>query len=366
MKNSFTLLFLSAILACSFTARAGRPINGTTTFSTTSATVKASGVASGGLTAFNVEGFDFTMKNLSSATMNIEVWDGVVGTGNGVAFYEASSSINPPITSITLKSNDGARFDFTSIGINATNSTNGNASITITGLNALGNPVSGASMTGTASATALTTFSASSNPAFTAIYSVRITSSDMIYVFLDNISLANVGSTLPLTWLDFRAARQDKNVVLNWSTATEQDTKDFTIQHSTDRNNWNTIGTLKAAGNSQAIQQYRFVHASPNDDANYYRLVQADLDGQVSYSKIAFISLSDKRQGLSVYPNPVQNGRLVVKLEKTAVIQIFNSSGVVVLQKQLKAAEEVVPVDQLPKGVYQVTNGTTTKTFVIQ
>ena len=69
---------------------------------------------------------------------------------------------------------------------------------------------------------------------------------------------------------------------------------------------------------------------------------------------------------ISVYPNPVQNGRLVVKLEKTAVIQIFNSSGVVVLQKQLKAAEEVVPVDQLPKGVYQVTNGTTTKRFVIQ
>lgn len=368
MRNTISLLFASAFLACSFFAEAARPINGTTTFATTSATLIASGTASGpgGLTAVNVEGFNFNLTTASGATMKIEVWDGFVGTGNGVAFYESTSTINPPITGITLKSNDGARFDFASIGINATNSSSGDATVTITGLNSSGNPVSGATFTGTASAVTLSTFSVSSNPAFKAIYGVRITSSDMNYVFLDNINLANVGSTLPVTWLDFRATRQEQNILLNWSTATEQNTKEFTVQHSTNRINWNTIGTLKAAGNSQAIRQYSFVHTSPNNDVNYYRLAQADLDGQIAYTKTVLIRLSDKQQGLSVYPNPVQNGRLVVQLEKAATIQIVNSSGVVVLCKQLQATEEIVPVNNLPKGVYHITDGSVTKSFVIQ
>jgi hypothetical protein len=368
MRNSITLLFITVFVTCSFFAKAARPINGTTTFSTISASLKASGIASGpgGLTAFNVEGFNFNLTTSAGATMNIEVWDGLVATGNGVAFYESTSTTNPPISGITLKSNDGARFDFVSIGVNATNSSNGNATITITGLNSAGNPVSGASFTGSASAVALSTFSVSSNAAFKGIYGVRITSSDMNYVFLDNVNLANVGSTLSLTWLDFKAIRQDKNTFLNWSTATEQNTKDFTIQHSTNTIHWNTIGTLKAAGNSQAIQQYRFVHTSPNSDANYYRLLQADLDGQIAYSKIVFLSLSDKTQTLSVYPNPVQNGRLVVKLENPTSIQIVNSDGVVVLRKLLNATEEVLQVNNLPKGVYQLTTGSATKTFLIQ
>lgn len=368
MKNNITLLFAGTFLVCSFFAKAARPINGTTTFNSTAAALKASGAANGtgGLTALDVEGFNFNLTTLSAATMNIEVWDGAVSTGNGVAFYESTSTINPPITGITLKSNDGARFDFVSIGINATNSSSSDASVTITGLNAAGNPVSGATFTGTASAISLSTFNVSSNPAFKAIYAVRITSGDMNYVFIDNINLANVGSTLPLTWLEFKATRQDKNILLNWSTATEQDTKDFIVQHSTNTTNWNTIGMLKAAGNSQSIRQYSFVHTSPNSDANYYRLVQSDQDGQISYSKVVFVSFSEKLKGLSVYPNPVQNGRLVVKLENAGAILVINSSGVVVLRKQVKATEEKIAVDNLPKGVYQITNGSVTKSFVIR
>lgn len=108
------------------------------------------------------------------------------------------------------------------------------------------------------------------------------------------------------------------------------------------------------------------MHTSPNSDANYYRLLQADLDGQIAYSKIVFLSLSDKTQTLSVYPNPVQNGRLVVKLENPTSIQNVNSDGVVVLRKLLNATEEVLQVNNLPKGVYQLTTGSATKTFLIQ
>lgn len=368
MRKTTAFILTAFFLLASFIANAGRPVDGTTAFTTTSTGLKASGNAgvAGGITAINVEGFNFNLTTaVSGPVMNIEVWDGAVSSGNGVAFYESTSTVNPPITGITITSNDGTRFDLVSLGINATNSSNGNATVTVTGLNASGNPVSGATITGVASATALSVFSAGTNNAFKSIFGIRITSSDMNYAFIDNITLANVGSTLPVTLMDFTAKKGNKGIRLNWQTAMEQDAESFSVQHSTDAINWTTIGRVNAAGNSQSTQYYNYLHVDPNPGNNHYRLIERDRNGKQTISKVVALSFVANNSALSVYPNPVTGSIVTVQLAKPGQIQIRNSSGIVVLQKQLQATVQQVEVSQLPKGIYTLTAEGETRTILI-
>lgn len=359
--------FISVCLFFTCAANAGTPVNGTTAFNSVSAGVKASGNAGtgSGITAGNIEGFNFNLTTATSGpTMIIEVWDGAVGTGNGVAFYESTSVINPLFSGITITANDGSQFDLTSIGINAESSGGGNTTVTITGLNSSGTAVSGATATGVASVTALTNFNVSGNVAFKGIYGIKITSSDIVYAFIDNIAMVNV-TTLPLTWLDFSAKTQDNNVALKWSTASEQGTKNFIIQHSANGIDWNKAGETPAAGNSSINKYYSYTDASPFSGANYYRLIQQDVDGRQTYSKVIYVYLGDQLFHFSVYPTVVTNGLLNVKLYKKLIVQIFNSVGNLVMLKELQPGIQQVKLGPLQAGVYQIRAAAETISFII-
>jgi len=367
MSNIKTLFLLFVCLLFISFANAGRPINGTTVFNSVSAGVKASGNGSGpGITATNIEGFNFNLTTATSGpTMMIEIWDGFVSSGNGVAFYEQTSSINPLFSGIKITSNDGAAFDLLSIGINAQSSLGGNSTVTITGLNSSGNPISGATATGVASVSTLTTFNLSGNAAFKTISGIRITSTDVIYAFIDNINLANVGTVLPLSWLDFSAISSNNSVVLNWSTATEQNSRDFIIQQSINGTDWNTVGTTLAAGNSSTVRSYSYVHTTPGNGANYYRIIQQDIDGRQNYSKVLVINLRDKSAHLALYPSVAANGFINVKLDKKTQVQVFNSSGSVVMVKELQQGVSQLLLDKLPAGVYHLKAGNENCSFII-
>ncbi len=367
MTTSKFHLLIFICLLFTFAATAGKPINGTTAFNSVSPGVKASGNAgtASGITAGNLEGFDFKLTTATSGpTMVIEVWDGFVSTGNGVAFYEATSGINPLFTGITITSNEGSRFDLNSIGINAQSGAGGNTTVTITGLNAMGVAISGATTTGLASVYSLTTFNVNANTAFKGIYGIRITSSDLVYAFIDNISLVNVTVT-PLNWLDFSSKNLDKNVILNWSTAAEQGTSHFIIQRSANGTDWDNIGTTAAAGNSTNQKFYTYTDVVPFSGTNYYRLVQKDLDGNQSYSKIIFLNRNENLFNFSVYPTMLTNGLLNVKLTKKMPVQIFNCVGKLVMVKELQPGIQQLNLENLPSGIYRIRAATETLSFII-
>lgn len=348
MKFIFTL----ALSFITLLGIAGIPSNGTTNFNSLPESNLANGPNSG-ITASNIEGFDFTLiAQLPSATMAIDIWDGVVGTGNGVAFYESTSSINPNFSEILVKANSSARFDLLSIGINAQSSSGGNTVVTITGLDLNGNAVAGATITGTASDIALTTFDVSSNAAFKGIYSFRITSDDVVYAFLDNISLMNVVSTLPVRWDDFKATKKLSNVQLDWATTFEQNTSNFIIQHSNQENDWQTIGNVKAAGNSDIKQSYSFIHNYPANGVNNYRIIQVDLDGKKSISKIVSIKIQSISY-LNISPNPVVSNTLNVRTNETLNIEIVDLSGkLMITAKTLVPGLNSIDISKFGKGMY--------------
>ncbi|MBC8173648.1 MAG: hypothetical protein H7X71_07070, partial [Chitinophagales bacterium] len=91
---------------------------------------------------------------------------------------------------------------------------------------------------------------------------------------------------LPIELTQFYAVCNDQTTVLNWSTATELNSNEFTIEKGTDAHNFETIGVIPAAGNSYTTQFYTFTDEAPSFGNTYYRLKQTDKNGQAFYSTV--------------------------------------------------------------------------------
>ena len=172
--------------------------------------------------------------------------------------------------------------------------------------------------------------------------------------------------SLPVTWLSFTATKQSSSVVLTWSTAIEQNTKDYKVQHSINGATWSDIGIVPAAGNSNIVQQYSFVDQNPVNDLNYYRLLQRDVDDKINYSKVVLFNFSDAEHMLRIYPNPVLNGTMTVSLKQASIVCVYNSIGVKLIHKEFPAGEHQFNLSQLSKGTYYLKVKDDAVLFVIQ
>jgi len=103
-------------------------------------------------------------------------------------------------------------------------------------------------------------------------------------------SLDVAGSgTLAVKIISFTARKGNRDVVLNWQTATEINNKGFQIQRSTDGFHWNTIGFVNGNINSSIQQNYQFIDATPLAGQSFYRLAQLDVDNNAIFSPVVSI-----------------------------------------------------------------------------
>ena len=97
--------------------------------------------------------------------------------------------------------------------------------------------------------------------------------------FRPNLKLAMSDASLPIELSTFDGVNKGNNNYLFWVTASEQNTSHFNLQKSRDGENWETIMTLSAAGNSNTKIDYDVVDYKVDPIINYYRLQQYDNDG---------------------------------------------------------------------------------------
>ncbi|MFN3446998.1 MAG: T9SS type A sorting domain-containing protein, partial [Bacteroidia bacterium] len=141
----------------------------------------------------------------------------------------------------------------------------------------------------------------------------------------------------------------DRTSQIKWQTALEYNAAKFVIQRSTDKLKWITRGEVKSQGNSTTTTNYYF-----NDDVSglnnvvYYRLVQTDLDGASTISKVVGVVLSKQViTTLQVYPNPANDKFVVSGL--TGKAQVYDITG----KQQLEiTADGEVNISHLPAGIY--------------
>lgn len=108
-------------------------------------------------------------------------------------------------------------------------------------------------------------------------------------------------ATLPISLTSFTGKAIDKNILLSWNTASEENNDYFDIQHSADGKTFSSIGKINGAGNSKVSKDYSFVDENPYAGTSYYKLVQHDFDGKTSDSKVVAVNSNIAAATLSVY-----------------------------------------------------------------
>lgn len=185
--------------------------------------------------------------------------------------------------------------------------------------------------------------------------------------------IAGTHAPLPIELVSFNATPVEQRVDLRWTTASEQNNANFSVERSMDMLVWEAVIVMPGAGNSQVVLNYSTTDMSPLPRTSYYRLRQTDFDGVSTVSDIVSVSFNGAVGTLNVFPNPAQD--LVTAIydaeEGTAKLSVFNELGQAMsLPVQTKAGRTEFDVSMLPAGTYVVmltTNGNvTTQRLLVQ
>ncbi len=181
-------------------------------------------------------------------------------------------------------------------------------------------------------------------------------------VFTVNVTCAS----LPVKWLSFTTTTlKNQTIQLNWSTASEQNSKDFSVQHSNDGLNWNTFGTVAAAGNSSSISNYGYKHNNAVKGNNFYRILQSDSDGKSSYSETKTIYLSIAQE-INIISSQVMNNVLQVQVHKTTQLALYNAEGKLLLKKLFTPGLQQISMSNYTKGIYYIMTNNTIEKIIVQ
>src|SRR5450631_3072004 len=120
------------------------------------------------------------------------------------------------------------------------------------------------------------------------------------------LSLAAAAAPLPLHWLSVSAFSQNDLVYVQWSTADEENDKDYQVQKSLDGSDWSDPALPVAARNTSGPNQYTWTDPSIAAGQVYYRIRGLDNDGVFSYSKTVVVAgAGTGENSITIFPNPV-------------------------------------------------------------
>lgn len=166
---------------------------------------------------------------------------------------------------------------------------------------------------------------------------------------------------LPIQLLNFTVIQKSNDAVLQWSTSQEINSKDFTVQSTSDYDatEWENIGTVTAAGNSSVRKNYSFTDIgviNSGRDIVYYRLVMKDIDGKTEMSDIVVLKIKNADHwDVQLLSNPVKDNVkiLVTGVKGRANLSINDINGKILYKMQIQNqnGQILIPVI-LQKGIY--------------
>ena len=195
-----------------------------------------------------------------------------------------------------------------------------------------------------------------------ALTAVDLTTVATVGGMVNSLTFNAESVALPVTLINFsgRLNETETYSFLSWSTASEVNNDKFILERSTDGRYFRSVSTIRGAGTSASVNSYQF-----SDDLSqissgilYYRLLQVDLDGTKTYSKI--ISLSRKGAepiSMKVFPNPGRRNFVIglsSKPEKPVQIRIFSKDGKLVQSDNFNSQEYGLDMKNSPAGIYLV------------
>ena len=166
---------------------------------------------------------------------------------------------------------------------------------------------------------------------------------------------------VPITLTEFKGTLQNKNVLLQWTTSTEVNSKQFELEKSFDGTTYRKIATIPAAGNSNTAKQYSYTDREPLTEKNYYRLRSVDIDDKYKLSNIVLIKPPGMPQDILVMGNPFKNNiqvRFVKSPETGGELRLVDMAGRLMATQRFNQGEQqiqfMIPAGKLSKGAYML------------
>lgn len=177
---------------------------------------------------------------------------------------------------------------------------------------------------------------------------------------------------LPVELLDFSAEKAKNSIQLSWVTATEIDNDYFTLERSSDGDNFNEIAVIRAAGNSNEESFYSYDDRGYPEGKIYYRLRQTDYNGSFSYSRIIGLQIENSVDDIAIFPNP-SSEFIVIQMtglvSSTIKIQLYDLQGKLLRTAQILPGSTISYLDTetLYSGNYlvKIVDGMQTSTHKI-
>lgn len=165
---------------------------------------------------------------------------------------------------------------------------------------------------------------------------------------------------LPVKLSYFNGKHENDKVVLDWVTETEINNDYFTIERAKDNLNYEAIGTVIGAGNSNTTKKYIKEDNGLQSGIYYYRLRQTDFDGQSKFIGEIVVRISDLADFV-LAPNVTSaDTKIEMFLSKPTYVNItiVDVSGKVVFEEKKELpkgiASYAIPSSDFAKGTYIV------------
>ncbi|RYE19242.1 MAG: hypothetical protein EOP51_20315 [Sphingobacteriales bacterium] len=174
-----------------------------------------------------------------------------------------------------------------------------------------------------------------------------------------------IEGVLPLRWQSFTAQPAGNNVLLKWSTAMEQNTASFVVEHHSGNQQWKQIASLPAAGNSSQPTAYQFIHTAANNGDNYYRIQQLDKDAAFSYSNTVRLQMQKQASQLQLVNNLVDKGLLQINVQSPQYISIYDMQGRQLQRHHVAAGLQSIDISKLAAGRYTLAGAAERIAFIV-
>ncbi|WPP48418.1 hypothetical protein [Catalinimonas niigatensis] len=176
--------------------------------------------------------------------------------------------------------------------------------------------------------------------------------------------ISDANNPLPVELTSFSASLLEPHVELNWETASEINSDFFSVERSENGKDFQEIGQLKAAGDSDTPLQYRYIDeqaARRFSGSLFYRLRTVDFDGSFEYSDITAVSISE--DDIPMITAFAREGEASMKLFTRAIepgdyhIWITDLSGRKIFEQDIELSPKEayeLGTGNLPQSVYLI------------
>ena len=181
---------------------------------------------------------------------------------------------------------------------------------------------------------------------------------------MDSAGITICGTALitpmAVTLSSFSAEDEKSNVLLRWTTGSEQNTSHFEIQRSKDGRTFESIGKTKGSGNSTSAKNYEYRDLTAFWGLSFYRLKEVDYNGNFDFSYIVIANHDDLiHKSMLAFPNPFKDDlEVIFDADQDGVLHatVFDKTGRemkdIVLEEHKGLNDYHLAIGDLPAGVY--------------